>query len=387
LIEAQNLSVSFNGKPALEKIGFSLPEKNFLAIIGPNGAGKTTLGLLFAGVIPEFIKANVSGKFSVPANTALLMQNPSTQFFALTVKEEIGNTPQKAAGIEELWDKSVFELSEGEKQRVNLAANLCNGSATLILDEPLELLDPLQANRFLKTINAFRGRKTVLWLDKDACFVEGWKKIFLARTTQEFPEPGKTTPGKELLKADFSVKRNDFELGQISFTLREGEKTALLGLNGSGKTTLLKALAGIYRSKGSIGMKSGFSFSPQNPEHVFFEKNVKEEIGSAEKMRFFGLQGQARQFPERLSKGQKKMLSLASLREQELFLLDEPTTWLDAGNKARVYSWINSSKSAFLIATHDRKLLDYCDRVLLVEGGELKECSSTAVKRFFQAGR
>ena len=98
------------------------------------------------------------------------------------------------------------------------------------------------------------------------------------------------------------------------------------------------------------------------------------------------MQAFSKMFPEKLSKGQKKLLSLAALGSQGIVLLDEPTTWLDAENKARVCSWLNDSKSAFLVATHDKKLLEYCDNVLLLEGGGLKECSSTAIKRFFQAG-
>jgi len=386
LIKARNLSISFNGKTVFKSFEFSLREKQFLVVIGPNGSGKTTLGLLLAGLIPEFIKAEIYGTYTISGKTGMLMQNPSPQFFALTVKEEIGAALPQGVGIEELWEKSVFELSEGEKQRVNLIANLCNGMDTLILDEPLELLDPFQANRFLKIIKSFKGKKTILWLDKDQGFVESEGKIFLGKSLQKFPKRRKHSIGKKLLQAEFSIKREGFESNNINLKLYEGEKVALIGLNGSGKTTLLKAIAGLVPIKGIVELQSNFSFSPQNPDHIFFENSVQQEIGSMQRMRFFGLQQLAKNFPERLSKGQKKLLSLASLQQGQLYLLDEPTTWLDVENKATVYNWINNSREAFLVATHDRKLLDYCDRVLLIEGGELKECSSTTVKRFFRAG-
>ena len=89
--------------------------------------------------------------------------------------------------------------------------------------------------------------------------------------------------------------------------------------------------------------------------------------------------------PCSLSKGQQKLLSVASLSSGAIGLLDEPTTWLDSFNRSLVYNFISDCPDAMVIATHDKRLLSYCDRVFLVEGGVLKECSSTMASRFFQA--
>lgn len=355
--------------------------------MGPNGSGKSSLGLLAAGLIPEIIPAEVKGTHSFPKRAGLLLQNPSTQFFALSVKEELGTVP-KGFGLESLRGKNVFELSEGEKQRVNLAANLCSGQQALFLDEPLELLDPKMAKSFLDAIRRFKGKRAMFWLDKDSAFVERERKIFLGRFRNPvFPKPKKRIFGKKILEADFSVARGSFAINDAQFSLREGEKIGIIGLNGSGKSSLLKAIAGILPFKGKVSAACPIGFSPQNPDHVFFEKTVEEEIANQRAAEFFGLGAFSKMFPEKLSKGQKKLLSIASLGRQKLVLLDEPTTWLDAENRARVCTWLNGSKSAFLVATHDKKLLEYCDRAMIVEGGGLKECSSTAAKQFFRAGR
>jgi len=86
-----------------------------------------------------------------------------------------------------------------------------------------------------------------------------------------------------------------------------------------------------------------------------------------------------------LSKGQQKMLSIATIITKDIALLDEPTTWLDSENKAMTYKFITESQQSMVIATHDKDLLRYCDRVFLIKGGEMQECSSTAVNRFFRA--
>ncbi|MBN1940577.1 MAG: hypothetical protein JW772_00180, partial [Candidatus Diapherotrites archaeon] len=91
--------------------------------------------------------------------------------------------------------------------------------------------------------------------------------------------------------------------------------------------------------------------------------------------------------PSKLSRGQQKLVSIATLVPNSLMLLDEPTTWLDAENKAVVYNFINNAPEAMIIATHDRKLLDYCDKIFLIEKGAVEECSITRANQFFRAGR
>ena len=386
MLDLKDVSISYSQKKVLDGVSFSVSEKEKLAIVGGNGTGKTTLAFFLARVIPDFIEAEVSGKASISEKSALILQNPSSQFFSMTVEEELGAAKTSGFSIGHLLSRNVFELSEGEKQKINLIANLALNPSFLSLDEPLELLDPLEAKRFLKIIKKVK-HTPLLWFDKSNEFVKDFRKISLGKKpSYSFPQKKKSSFGKKVLQSSFSIQKNGFSLSNIEFSLKKGEKIALIGYNGSGKTSILKALAGMEKVKGSIAKKIPFGFAPQNPSYLFFQETVGQEIACSEKARRLCLKPLLSRDPAKLSKGQQKLLSIATVPSNTIALLDEPTTWLDPFNKSLVYDLINQSTQSMVIATHDKKLLDYCDRVFLVGRNKgVKECSSTAVNRFFLA--
>jgi len=384
MTKIENLSLKFGKSQVFKDLNMNVPDSEKLAVIGNNGVGKTSLALLLAGVIPDFINAEVGGSYP-KRDAGVVMQNPSSQFFAMTVKEELGEKAglAKKFNFHELLERNVFELSEGEKQKINLVANLSE-SKLLLLDEPLELLDPLEAKKFRQLLEKVKNQE-VIWFDKNDCAVKKWKKIYLSKNTKLKMPKKKFGPEKEtVMKAGFSLKKNGFQLQGIEIKLHKREKIALIGLNGSGKSTLLKALAGVEKFRGKVERKKGISFVPQSPGHIFFHAAF---LGKAESRNFreLGIENLLQKNPEALSKGMQKMLSIAAIRPGTIALVDEPTTWLDSVNKERVYSFINNSPEAMVIATHDRQLLECCDRVFLIEKGGMQECSSTAANRFFQA--
>lgn len=388
MFRAENIAISFGKKQVIDGFNICFGQRQKLAVIGRNGSGKTTLALYLSSVIPEFIEANVRGRCNFRRKTGLLMQNPSAQFFSLSVKEELAglSIDCKRFGISHLIEKTVFELSEGEKQKVNLAVNLSAGFPILALDEPLELLDPLECNRFMKIIEKEKDA-ALLWFDKDAGFVNKFQKVFLQQPVKPgLPEKKENKTNKIALHADFSFERNGFSLNVKDFRLMQGEKIGLIGANGSGKTTLLKLLAGIEKAEGVIELHQPISFVPQVPSHVFFNETLQSELLNRQNAESLGITGLLQQAPNTLSKGQQKLASIATIRNNGIAFLDEPTTWLDCFSKARVYNFINESRQPMVIATHDRELLRYCDKVFLIEKGGLRQCSNTAVNRFFQNG-
>ncbi len=384
MLRLKNFSVAFGSSQVFSDLNLQLAQGERLAIIGNNGSGKSTLAFALAGVIPDFVPASVSGEKRCE-KPGLIMQDPSSQFFAMTVKEELGEKGSLVAkkfGLLNLLERNVFQLSEGEKQKINLVANLSSSPATLLLDEPTELLDPVEAVRFKQLLGKVRGR-TLLWFDKSDPALHRTKKFFLrGHKNPAMPKKRSNVKKDIVLKADISVQRNGFSLN-AAFSLREGEKIALIGRNGSGKTTLLKAIAGIERFSGRVELKQALSFAPQNPSHVFFNETAEAEVVEPRNAARLGIGHLLKQNPNRLSKGQQKMLSVAAIQGKGIALLDEPTTWLDPLNSAVMYSFITESKQPMLIATHDKNLLRYCDTIFLIEGGEAKECSSTAANRFF----
>jgi len=386
MIKLKNFSVAFGSKPVLKNLNLQVPKGAQFAVLGSNGSGKTTLALALAGVMPDFVQARVSGK-ALCLKPGLIMQDPSPQFFAMTVKEELGSRGialAKKFGLSNLLERSVFQLSEGEKQKINLVANLSFKPECLLLDEPLELLDPVEAARFREMLAKAKG-KTLVWFDKIDPGLPKARKFFLNKQKKVWLPEKKTgiKPGLAM-RVDFSVQRNSFYL-DAKFGLRHGEKIALIGRNGCGKTTVLKAIAGIERFKGNVSLHKPVSLAPQNPSHLFFNETAEAELVELKNAAKLGIKGLLKQNPNSLSKGQQKMLSVATISPSTIALLDEPTTWLDSGNKATVYKFITESQQPMVIATHDKDLLHYCDRVFLIKGGEMQECSNTAVNRFFRA--
>jgi len=384
MLSAKGLSVSFGRAKAFENFSFSLPGKKRLAIIGPNGSGKTSLGFALASIIPDFIEGRIAGKIEAPSSVSLVMQNPSTQFISMTVEEELHGVNIRGFNAVHLLHKNVFELSEGEKQKINLISNLSQSPGAILLDEPLELLDPLEAKRFMQVLS--KTSVPMLWLDKSDEFVKEFPKAFLGKSQKPmFPAKKQSILGEQVLSASICIERNGFFLPGIELQLYRGEKLGLIGLNGSGKTSLLKALAGVQKPSGNVDRKLPVSFAPQNPSHLFFRETVQEEIRCLENIEKFCIKPFLSRNPSKLSKGQQKLVSVASVLPNTIALLDEPTTWLDAANRSLVYNFINDAQQPMVIATHDRKLLDYCDRILLVEAGKgVRECSRTAANRFFR---
>lgn len=387
MIEASNLNISFGKKAVASNFSLKAGAGKRVAVIGGNGSGKTTIALFFAGVIPDFIKACVTGNFSCKGKIGLVMQNPSSQFLSLAVRDELPDSPKAWLNLSGLLDRNVFELSEGEKQKVNLAASILRKCSVLLLDEPLELLDPIEAKNFMKLINALKAT-TIIWFDKSDSFLgKGWRKVFLgSRQKAKMPVPVSHCRSTVVLNADFSVKNNGFFLGRAKIALHDGEKIALIGLNGSGKTTLLKTIAGAIKKKGTITASKQFSFAPQNPTSFFFGETVEADLPGSRNAELLGIRHLLGSNPAKLSKGQQKMASIAAIAPNSIALLDEPTTWLDEKNKANVCRFIANSSQPMIIATHDRRMLRYCDKIFMVKEGRLLPCSNTTANRFFQNG-
>ncbi|MBN6189094.1 ABC transporter ATP-binding protein [Aneurinibacillus sp. BA2021] len=197
-------------------------------------------------------------------------------------------------------------------------------------------------------------------------------------------------------------------LDAISFSIKEGEWTALIGENGAGKSTLLQALAGLAKGKrGTLHFMDrpihawparklyehiGFVF--QNPELQFVTDRVYDEIAFGghqrgidesvlhnKTMRLlheFALEAHRDAHPFTLSQGQKRRLSVATmlLFDQEVLLLDEPTFGQDAATSAQLLARLAQRKedgTSIVMVTHDMELVDrYADRVLWIADGAIR---------------
>ncbi|WP_277295099.1 ATP-binding cassette domain-containing protein, partial [Streptococcus hyointestinalis] len=141
--------------------------------------------------------------------------------------------------------------------------------------------------------------------------------------------------GKELFSLD-------------KLTIEEGDVIGLIGKNGAGKTCLLRILSGeLTDFSGSVSGKASTCF------------------------------GGLRLTEDDLKSGGELAIAnfLALLRlPTDLFLLDEPTTYLDNRNFKKVVAMIKRSPSSFCIASHDRALLEeVATKIWVIEQGKVKQ--------------
>ncbi|MBQ3023098.1 MAG: energy-coupling factor transporter ATPase [Clostridia bacterium] len=197
MIELKNIFYSYSANSsentvALKDINLKINKGEFIGIAGHTGSGKTTVAQILAGLInPSEGEIVVNGEsFSDYKSAAralrqkvgIVFQYPEHQLFEETVYRDIAFGPKnkglnekevdecvrKSASLahlkEELFDKSPFELSGGQKRRVAIAGVLATEPEVLILDEPAAGLDPSGRARLLEELRRIREEGTTVIL-------------------------------------------------------------------------------------------------------------------------------------------------------------------------------------------------------------------------------
>ncbi|WP_297520611.1 energy-coupling factor ABC transporter ATP-binding protein [Thermococcus sp.] len=194
VIEADGLSFKYRRaeRPSLQDVSFSVRKGEMVGVIGPSGSGKSTLCLTLNGIIPNSIKGDFKGtvivrnpltgeEFSTletPVSklstvVGLVLQNPESQLFNMTVEEEVAFGPESlglprdevlervrwalgVTGLSGLEDEFPPNLSGGQQQRLAIAAILAMKPSILVLDEPTSQLDPRGKREVLNLVSALR---------------------------------------------------------------------------------------------------------------------------------------------------------------------------------------------------------------------------------------
>ena len=215
-----------------------------------------------------------------------------------------------------------------------------------------------------------------------------------------------------VLEINFSYKTGSTHLKNLSFTLKRGQKIALVGTSGAGKSTLMSVLRGLYDAQSGSMMIDDMPFAsleplaalstliPQEPE--IFENTIRynitlglehsdEEILEACRIACFdtvvadlphGLDSKINEKGVNLSGGQKQRLALArgifAIQESSLVLFDEPTSSVDSMTERRMYANLfRAFPDICLISSiHRLNLLSQFDTIWVMDQGSLVQQGS-----------
>ena len=185
MINVQNLIKHFGQTHAVNDISFDIPKGHIVGFLGPNGAGKTTTLRMITGYIPptsgsvtvanhDILTQQTKARRQIgylPEHTPLYQEMRVNEYLhyrgklmSLSRKDRITQiaSVHDKCGLEKIINRTIGQLSKGNKQRVGLAQALLHKPQVIILDEPGSGLDPSQITQVREMIRNLKGDHTVL---------------------------------------------------------------------------------------------------------------------------------------------------------------------------------------------------------------------------------
>lgn len=462
-IEIRNLSFTYYGekKPSLKNVNLSIQEGECVLLCGKSGCGKTTLARLCNGLIPNFFHGELEGSctvfdYEINKNSiedyvpfvGSVFQNPKTQYFNTNTTAEMAfpceNTGMDSKEIqssidaivtkfhlENLMNRSIFQLSGGEKQKTAFATATILEPKLLVLDEPTSNLDANAIKELHDMIVQLKndGVTIVLaehrlaWamdfidtsyyledgilqkkykgdefkkLSKKELVQMGLRTIYLEPYVEQMKIKQNVVPSstEKLLKiSNLSIgynKKPVFKIPAMEF--HKKEIIGIMGHNGIGKSTLIKTLCGLlkpisgeilYRGqavKNKILTKNSYLIMQDVNYQLFSDSVINETLMDSEDKNLcihilneLGLEKFIDKHPMALSGGQKQrtVIACSLVSKKDIIYMDEPTSGLDGYHMRQVGKLIQQLKDngkTVVIITHDEELVaNFCDRIYRLE--------------------
>lgn len=281
--------------------------------MGSSGCGKTTITRLINRLVPEFFEGELEGRVIVDGqNTDELsiqdlagvvgsvFQDPRSQFFATDTtaeiafscenvgipREEICRRIEQAANdlqIQRLLERSIFELSSGEKQSIAIASVYALAPKILVLDEPSANLDAAATEHLMKILHTLKQQGYTIIISEhrihylkdiaDRAVLIEYGQItreldasaFRSLSNEEANRMGlrstdllsirppvtqKKTGAEEqicLENLSYRYTRESETLANVNLSARKGDIVGIVGTNGVGKSTLLEIVCGLKK--------------------------------------------------------------------------------------------------------------------------------------------
>lgn len=342
-------------------------------------------------------------------------------------EKNIFNNVIKQLELNNVLDRELFQLSGGELQRVAIAAASLKNANVYVFDEPMSYLDIKQrvnVSEFLKSL--VNDNAGVLLVEHDLIILDYITDMIHIMYGKEggYGIVSKQKPSKNgintflsgfirdenmrfrpyeikfLPRQAFAEKANielvcwDYlskNLGSFKLKINKGvlHKHKIIGVvgeNGIGKTTFVKLLVGEIKSdEGKINEELKVSYKPQYleiKEDELVELFLEEAINKYKTQLIIPLQLEQTftKTLKQLSGGelQRVMIAKCLSRDAELYLLDEPSAYLDIEQRLAlskiVRDFVEQKSASILVVDHDLLFIDYIsDELIIFDGVPAKE--------------
>lgn len=176
ILQTDNLSKVYGAKTALDRVSIHVPKHSIYGLVGKNGAGKTTLMRVICGLTQQsegsYTLLGKTNDDAVRNNIGMLIEKPglyehmtaleNLRYFSLLfgIQSQDHQKILEMVGLHNAGKKKVRQFSLGMKQRLGIAISLLGNPDFLILDEPINGLDPegvYEMRKMLETLNREHG--------------------------------------------------------------------------------------------------------------------------------------------------------------------------------------------------------------------------------------
>lgn len=339
---------------------------------------------------------------------------------------------RKSLQLDVVWNRGIEVLSGGELQRAAIAATMCRDADVYLFDEPSSYLDVKQRIEAAKAIRSLRGENKMVvvaehdlavldYLSDYVCVLYGEPGVygivshvhgvrtginiylegFITDENMRFrkepirfhvkpPPTGKSSAAPLLSWGKMAKDYEGFSLKVEKGEAKHGEVVGILGPNGIGKTTFVKLLAGFEKPDSGKQPSMELLEVSYKPQYIAsdFDGTVEDLLRAVAKEDYSSGWHQTeilaplnmdalleRQVKE-LSGGELQRVAIAAClsKKAELYLLDEPSAYLDVEERlvvARTVRRIVEARNvAAFVVEHDVVAQDFIADRLMVFSGE-----------------